>query len=126
MIVGIGIDLVLIDRLERALAPEGGDRFQELVFTAAERAACAGRADQAQALAARFAAKEACLKALGTGWGEGTTLQDIEVVTGPQGRPELRLSGSAASRARALGATRFHVSLTHEQLVAAAVVVLEG
>ena len=125
VIVGIGIDVVTPERLERALAGHGG-AFEGRVFTPGERAECASRADRAQALAARFAAKEACFKALGTGWGDGYGLQQVEVVTGPAGRPELRLAGGAAERARELGVRAIHVSLSHEPVAAAAVVVLEG
>ncbi len=125
MILGIGIDVVTTERVERALADQNGG-FEKRVFTLAERAACAGRADRAQALAARFAAKEACLKALGTGWGDGYALQHVEVVTGAAGRPGLRLAGRAAERGRELGVRAIYVSLTHEPVAAAAVVVLEG
>ncbi len=125
MIVGIGLDVVGTERISRSLA-EGNGRFEELVFTPAEREECAPRADRAQALAARFAAKEACFKALGTGWGEGLSFQQIEVVSLERGRPELRLTGHAAEQARALGVRNVHVTLSHEQDVAAAVVVLES
>ena len=125
MIVGIGLDVVATDRVARSLA-EGNGRFEELVFTLAEREACAPRADRAQALAARFAAKEACFKALGTGWAEGVSFQQIEVVSLEGGRPELRLTGHAAEQARALGVRTVHVTLSHEHGVAAAVVVLES
>jgi holo-[acyl-carrier protein] synthase len=125
VILGIGVDVVAIERISRSLA-EGEGRFEKQVFTPEERAACADRADRAQALAARFAAKEACFKALGAGLGQGVSFQQVEVVDGEGGRPELRLSGSAAERARALGVGRVHVTLSHELAVAAAVVVLEA
>ena len=125
MIVGIGLDVVATDRISRSLA-EGNGRFEELVFTPAEREVCAPRADRAQAFAARFAAKEACFKALGTGWAEGVSFQQIEVVNGEGGRPELRLTGHAAEQAQALGVRNVHVTLSHEVDVAAAVVVLEN
>ncbi len=124
MILGIGLDVVATDRISRSLA-EGNGRFEELVFTPAEREACATRADRAQALAARFAAKEACVKALGTGWAHGVAFQQVEVVGLEGGRPELRLTGRAAERAQALKVGRVHVTLSHELGVAAAVVVLE-
>ncbi|PYO75623.1 MAG: holo-ACP synthase [Gemmatimonadetes bacterium] len=124
MILGIGVDIVAIERISRSLA-EGDVTLEEQVFTEAERAACADRADRARALAARFAAKEAGLKALGTGWAQGLSFQQVEVVDGEGGRPELRLTGAAAERARALGVGHMHVSLTHDLAVAAAVVVLE-
>lgn len=124
MILGIGVDVVAIERISRSLV-EGDGKFIEQVFTEGERAACAGRADRARALAARFAAKEAGLKALGTGWAQGLSFQQVEVVDGEGGRPELRLTGAAAERARALGVGHMHVSLTHDGTVAAAFVVLE-
>jgi holo-[acyl-carrier protein] synthase len=125
VIVGIGIDLVEIDRFAGAL-DRHGDRFEERVFTDAERAFCRGRGDRVLALAARFAAKEACLKALGTGWSGGLGFRDIEVVRDETGPPRLVLAGEAAKRAATVGATRSHVSLTHQPGLAAAVVVLEG
>jgi len=124
MVAGIGIDVVATSRIARSLAAD--DAFFARVFTASELAACIDRADRAQALAARFAAKEACLKALGTGWGRGIGLRDVEVRTSPDGRPELALSGQAAARAKELQVRRMHVTLTHEADVAAAVVVLEA
>jgi holo-[acyl-carrier protein] synthase len=125
MILGIGVDLMEPARLERSLA-EHGDRFEERVFTPGEIADCTDRADRAQALAARFAAKEACLKALGTGWAEGLGFSQIEVVRAENGRPEIRLNGRAAERADEIGVKSIHVSLTHQPTMAAAVVVLES
>ncbi len=125
MILGIGLDLLEVSRMARAL--EGHDsRFVTRVFTEDEDRDCQGRVDRAQALAARFAAKEACLKALGTGWSEGLSFQQVEVVKAAGGRPTIRLHGAARARAEALGVTRVHVSLTHQRGVAGAVVVLEG
>ena len=124
MILGIGIDLLEIERLKQALERHG-DRFGERVFTDRERADCAGRADEMQKLAARFAAKEAGLKALGTGWAEGLAFRQIEVVRTPNGRPELALHGKAAEQAKRLGVRRAHVSLTHQPGSAAAIVILE-
>ena len=124
MIVGIGIDVVEVGRLADALGRHG-DRFAERVFTEAERASCDSRADRVLALAARFAAKEACLKALGTGWAEGLGFRDVEIVREGNQPPQLVLHGAADARASALGVTRTHVSLTHQPGLAAAVVVLE-
>ena len=123
MVIGIGLDVVDTDRLGRALDGPGG--FAERVFTAAELAACASRADRVQALAARFAAKEACLKALSVGILEGT-LREVEIVSGPTGAPQLRLAGTLEECARNRGVQHAHVSLTHEPGLAAAVVILEG
>ena len=125
MIVGLGIDVVEVDRLAEALKRQG-DRFAERVFTDRERAACESRADRVLALAARFAAKEACLKALGTGWAEGLGFRDVEIVRDGNQPPRLVLHGEAARRAEALGVIRSHVSLTHQPGLAAAVVILES
>jgi len=125
MIRGMGIDLVETRRISKALA-SGGERFERRVFTETEREQCRNRRDRAQAFAARFAAKEACLKALGTGWAEGLSFRQVEVVRTESGRPELRLHGAAAERARIAGVTRIHVSLTHQEGAAAAVVLLEA
>ncbi len=125
MICGVGIDLMETARLERALA-ERGDRFERRVFTPVELDQCRDRRDRLQALAARFAAKEACMKALGTGWSKGLGFRQIEVVRGEGGKPSLRLSGAAARRAEELGVVTIEVSLTHQPTMAAAVVVLEA
>ena len=122
MIVGIGLDVVETAQLSRRL----GAAFEERVFTAAERKDCEGRVDREQALAARFAAKEACLKALGTGWNEGAAFQQVEVVSAESGAPSLRLSGPTAELARERGVRHVHVSLSHQPGIAAAAVILEG
>lgn len=124
MIVGLGIDLLETARLDRALLRTAG--FEARVFTEKESADCAARGDRIQALAARFAAKEACLKALGTGWAGGLGFRQVEVVREASGSPTLRLHGAAAARAASLGVRRIHVSLTHQATAAAAVVLLEG
>ena len=125
MILGIGLDVVAIERISRSLG-EGNGRFEELVFTPAGIATCARRRDREHALAARFAAKEACFKALGTGWARGVSFRQVEVVGVEGERPELRLTGQAGERAEALGVRKIHLSLSHELAVAAAVVVLES
>jgi holo-[acyl-carrier protein] synthase len=125
LIVGLGIDVVEVARLADAIRRHG-DRFLERIFTEAERAACEPRGDRVLALAARFAAKEACLKALGTGWAEGLGFRDVEVVREDGRPPQLVLHGEAARRAEALGVHRSHVSLTHQPGLAAAVVLLES
>ena len=125
MVIGIGIDLIESARLERALR-EWGARFEQRVFSDGELAACAGRVDRVQALAARFAAKEACLKALGTGVAQGLSLRQVEVVRASGSAPRIVLHGAAAEKAKALGVTNIQVSLTHQKLAAAAVVILEG
>ncbi len=125
MIVGIGLDVVATAKIAQLLA-ELDARFEERVFTPAERNACMERADKADALAARFAAKEACFKALGTGWSQGVSFLQVEVQRADGGAPTLQLSGEAAARARARGVKHVHVSLSHSAGVAAAAVILEG
>ena len=125
MVKGLGIDLVELARFERALSRHG-HRIEERLFTPTERADCDARPDRSQALAARFAAKEAALKALGTGWSKGISFRQIEVLRESSGAPRLRLHDRAALRADELGVRHVHVSLTHQPGVAAAVVVLEG
>jgi holo-[acyl-carrier protein] synthase len=120
----MGIDLVEVPRFAAALARHAG-RLEKRLFTARELADCEGRADRVQRLAARFAAKEAALKALGTGWTGGLGFGQIEVERAENGAPHLLLHGAAAQRAEAIGASRAHVSLTHQPGVAAAVVLLE-
>lgn len=122
---GLGLDLVAVDRIARARR-RWGERFLRRVFTDGERRHCAGRGDEDAALAARFAAKEAGMKALGTGWGEGVGWQDVEVRAARGRPPELVLRAGAAERARRLGVGHAWVTLTHDGGVAAAVVVLEA
>lgn len=124
MIVGLGIDVVEIRRI-RELHRRRGERFCRRVFTPGEVAACLERADPAPSLAARFAAKEAGMKALGSGWGGGVGWHDLEVLSAPGRPPRLQLHGAAAARAATLGAQAVHLSLSHDGGVSAAVVVLE-
>ena len=121
---GLGVDLVDVPRV-RALLERHGDRFKERTFTAGEIAYCEGCADPAIHYAARFAAKEAAAKALGTGFAQGITFQTLEILSDAAGRPHLTLSGPALARANTLCATSFHVSITHSRDTAAAVVILE-
>jgi holo-[acyl-carrier protein] synthase len=127
MILGLGIDVVEVERIRRLVgdgAPAGtAERFLARCFTAGERAFCDARADRATRYAARFAAKEAASKALGAP--EGIRWTDVEVER-EDGSPRLRLSGVAGRVAGERGVTRVHLSLTHDGGVAAAVVVLEG
>jgi len=125
VILGLGLDLVDIARMARILEgpPPRVERFVARVFTPGERAYCDARADRASRYAARFAAKEAALKALGVP--AGLRFHEFEVVRG-EGAPELVLTGAAADAARTLGVERLHLSITHDGGVAAAVVVAEG
>lgn len=122
MIVGLGMDVVAVDRIRRLIAPAAGtraERFLERCFTDGERAYCDARRDPATHYAARFAAKEAAMKALGA-----SRFTDFEVTRG-EGAPRLRLHGAAA-RAQARVGGRLHLTLTHDAGVAAALVVVEG
>jgi len=125
VILGIGLDIVETGQLRRLLT-EQGDRFEQRVFTEGERRECNGRADREQALAARFAAKEACLKALGTGVSQGITFLQVEIVEREGGVPAVHLTGPAAERAHDRGVRHMHVSLSHQAGMAAAAVILEG
>jgi len=124
MIVGSGIDLVEIGRIQRSVE-RYGQRFLDRVFTAAEQAYCLRKRRAAESLAARFAAKEAGAKALGTGISHGVNWLEIEVVREPGGRPALRFYGRAAQFALRLGARRAALSITHTADLAMASVVLE-
>lgn len=117
--IGLGIDAVEVDRFRRVLART--PRMAERLFTDGERAYGARFTDPAPRLAARFAAKEATMKALGVGLGAVDFL-DVEVTTAPSGAPSLRLTGRAAALAGERGVTRLHLSLTHTDVVAEAVV----
>jgi holo-[acyl-carrier protein] synthase len=125
VIVGLGTDLVGVARI-RALWQRHGRRFAERWFTPDEAAYALAHADPAERLAARWAAKEAAAKALGTGFADGVLPQDIALLPGPGGAPRLTLAGGALARATALGATRWHVSVSHADGFALAVVVIEA
>jgi holo-[acyl-carrier protein] synthase len=122
MILGLGLDVVELDRLEAALS-RFGERFMARILTPAELAALPQR--PVPRLAGLFAAKEAAVKALGTGFSHGIGFSHLEILADALGRPVLTLHGPALDRATALGATSWHVSITHGQATAAAVVILE-
>jgi holo-[acyl-carrier protein] synthase len=124
MVVGLGIDVIQNERIRDSVT-RFGTRFINRIYTETEIAYCANCADPGIHYAARFAAKEAGFKALGTGWAAGVKWKDIEVQKLASGKPELHLYGEALERATSLGATRFHVSLTHDQLVSCAVVMFD-
>lgn len=123
MIVGIGVDLVDIERVNRIYA-RFGLRFLERILTRTEQAAAP--AGVAPWLAARFAAKEATVKALGTGFARGIVPAHIEVTKDSLGQPHLLLHGAALRRAEILGVSSSHISLTHERHCALAMVILEA
>lgn len=125
MIIGIGIDLTEISRIEESIQ-RFGNRFVQRVFTEAERKYCETKASPGSHFAARFAAKEACAKALGCGVAGGIRWLDMELRRDESGKPTLRLTGKASELAGQLAVKKIHVTLTHSRDQAAAVVVLEG
>lgn len=125
MIVGTGVDLCEVSRMEKALAAPHGGRLRERVFTALEIAYAEGRGNRYESYAARFAAKEAGMKALGAGWRDGVGWRDFEVVNLPSGRPTLRLHGRAAALAAEMRVSKIELSITHTRQQALALVILE-
>jgi holo-[acyl-carrier protein] synthase len=125
MIVGTGVDITEVARI-RAAVDRFGDRFLRRVFTPDEVRYCVSKVNAAERLAARFAAKEAGMKAIGTGLRQGVTWQDIEVVRVLGQRPQLRFKGKAAEFAASLGCKRTHLSLSHTEEQAIAHVILES
>jgi holo-[acyl-carrier protein] synthase len=125
MITGTGVDIVEVPRIQQTLQ-RFGERFLNRVFTPGEVRYCTSKTNVAERLAARFAAKEAGMKAIGTGLRDGITWHDFEVVRQPGGRPALQLTGRAAEIAASLGCKRIHLSLTHTAEHAIAQVILEN
>ncbi len=125
MIVGIGVDVVEIGRLREAIKKQGDD-FVRRVYTPAEQEFCRARKDPVPHYAVRFAAKEALFKALGTGWAKGVTWQDVEVQRGETEPPVLILRGEADRHRQAVGGTSVHVTLSHSEHLAIAIVILEN
>jgi holo-[acyl-carrier protein] synthase len=124
MIVGSGIDLVEIPRIQQSME-RFGSRFLNRVYTPAEQAYCLRKRNAAESLAARFAAKEAGAKALGTGISHGVSWLEIEVVREPSGRPTIQFHGRAAELAKAMQVAHAALSLTHTATLSMASVVLE-
>lgn len=129
MILGLGNDIIDIERIERTIA-RFGDRFLERVFTEAERAKSDRRKDRAASYAKRFAAKEACAKALGTGLRHGVYWRDMGVINLPSGRPTLVLAGGAARQLERITppgySARIDLSLTDDYPLAQAIVIISG
>ncbi len=124
MITGIGTDIVATSRFQHFL-DEGNSAVLERIFTRSELDTCRNRKDSASCLAARFAAKEAFLKALGTGLRNGISWQDMEVYNDALGKPRLRLSGNTAALPQVQKLTGLHLSISHDGGHAVAMVVLE-
>ena len=127
-ILGTGVDVIEVERIARALTnPRTGDRFRERVYTEREAAYCESRGrPRYQSYAARFAAKEAVMKAMGTGWNRNVGWREIEVVRERGRPPAIVLSGKAADYARRKKIAAFHLSLTHTAASAIAHVIAEG
>ncbi len=124
MIVGTGIDIIEVSRVAASIE-RFGRRFLERVFTAAEIRYCESKVNKMERYAARFAAKEAALKAIGTGWRRGVAWRDVEVGHEPGGRPTIMFSGRAAEFAARIGMRHAAVSVSHTREYAVAQVILE-
>jgi holo-[acyl-carrier protein] synthase len=125
MIVGTGIDIAEVPRIAQAIA-QFGERFLRRVFTEEEIRYCDAKANRVERYAARFAAKEAAMKALGTGWNRGVRWRDVEVSRRPGGRPTMKFYGTAAEVASQLGTRNIALSLSHTPEHAIASVILES
>jgi holo-[acyl-carrier protein] synthase len=124
-IFGIGLDIVDIARIAE-LRQRHGDSLGRNIFLPEELDYCLSRANADECLAARFAAKEAVMKALGTGWAEGVSFMGIEVTREASGKPGITLHGATLEKAKALGVGKIHVSLSHAREAAVAQVLIEA
>lgn len=122
-VAGVGIDMIEVERVQSSIAKEQG--FRELVFSAREIAYCEGKANKYQHYAARFAAKEAFFKALGTGWLKDTAFNEIQISNDESGKPYLEPIGESAVVINRDGPLKISVSLTHLKTMASAVVIIE-
>ena len=125
MIVGTGVDLAEVDRIREAIERHGR-RFIDRIYTEAEIAYVERKANRFERYAARFAAKEAGMKAIGTGWRHGVRWKDFEVANLPSGRPVLNFHGVAAEFVKKLGVKNVALSLTHTAQQGMAIVILEN
>ena len=123
MVEGIGIDMIDVERVATRIGKENG--FRELVFSKNEIAYCETKTNKFEHYAARFAAKEAFFKALGTGWLNGTAFNEVEVSNDASGKPELLLLGETAKTITTFGIIKISVSLSHLKTIASAVVIIE-
>lgn len=121
---GVGVDLVDIERIT-GMRHKHGERLCGMIFLPDEMEYCLKRGNPDESLAARFAAKEAMMKALGTGWADGVHFMEIEVVSTQSGQPVIRLHGKTKQKALELGAGAIHLSLSHSRNIAMAHVVVE-
>ena len=125
LIVGLGLDIAEIDRIEAAIARHGAPILQRL-YTSSEVEYCESHRNKFERYAVRFAAKEATMKALGTGWRRGVRWRDIEVIREPSGKPSLSLKGAAKRIAEELGVNNISLTITHSGNLALAEVILEN
>jgi holo-[acyl-carrier protein] synthase len=123
MVIGLGIDMIEVERVAAKINKNSG--FREMLFSKDEIAYCEQKTNKFEHYAARFAAKEAFFKALGTGWGEGTSFSEVEVTNTENGKPQLSFSGNTANIINAMQLSNILVSLTHLKSVASAVVIIE-
>jgi holo-[acyl-carrier protein] synthase len=125
MIVGTGIDIAEVPRIRQSIE-RFGQRFLQRIYTAGEMRYCDSKANRVERYAARFAAKEAAMKALGTGWNHGVRWRDCEVVRMPGGRPSMKFHGKAGEFAAKLGVKNTALSISHTEEQAIAQVILES
>ncbi len=123
MIAGVGIDIIEVERIQHNIEKDAG--FTEMIFSENEIAYCEAKANKFEHYAARFAAKEAFLKALGTGWIEGTHFNEIEIVSDSEGKPEMVLLGKTKKSLSGLAIIKISLSLSHLKTLATAVVIIE-
>jgi holo-[acyl-carrier protein] synthase len=123
MTSGVGIDMIEVERIAKKINKESG--FRELVFSNAEIAYCEAKKNKFEHYAARFAAKEAFFKALGTGWAENTAFNQVEIINNKEGKPEIALSGVTKETINKMGIKNVLVSLSHINAIASAVVIIE-
>jgi len=125
MIVGLGVDIAEVDRIAAAIERHGR-AFLNRIFTPSEIAYCEKHRNRAERFAGRFAAKEAAMKALGTGWTQGVRWVDIEVAREPSGKPTLKLAGASCAIANRLGVKNIALTITHDGNTALALVIFES
>ncbi|GAB2693504.1 holo-ACP synthase [Mucilaginibacter koreensis] len=123
MIAGLGIDLIEVERIANKIKRNNG--FRDLVFSQSEISYCERQARPHESYAARFAAKEAFFKALGTGWLSGTAFNEVEIIHDQDGKPKVNFLGETAQLMQTIGITNVMVSLTHVKEMAAATVIIE-
>ena len=124
MIFGVGTDLIEVERVADKVGNKTG--FKELVFSSAEINYCEAKANKYEHYAARFAAKEAFFKALGTGWRNGTAFNEVEIINNEEGKPELIVTGKTAETIATLPLGKIFVSLSHLKTMASATVIIES